>query len=197
MEVLCHGLPAKLRNDTRYWAAPLQSRCKVQRTGKLMETSMEPKLLKHTAALKGRIVVTFWIRRNSLYANETRQASQEALESVKRSKKKQHKKQRKFIRGLNLQRTCELKFGAKLGGIKVCQLEKQAETQKWHLLTEAQAKQACQLTDSLKISLGLDSTKGWKALPPDTRAQRLKNKNDLPRWNVPGSVLEDKWKRFI
>ena len=64
--------------------------------------------------------LTIWDKMQILkYADETRQASEEALASVKRSKKKQHKKQRKFIRGLNLQRSCELKFGAKLGGINL------------------------------------------------------------------------------
>lgn len=125
------------------------------------------------------------------YADEVRHTQKEVVLSVKRSKKKQHKKQRKYLKGLNLQRTCELKFGAKLGSIKICQLQQQAEAQKWHLLTEAQAKQTYQLSDSLKVSLGLSCTKGWKSLPPDARAERLKQKDDLPRWKVPGQVLED------
>lgn len=129
------------------------------------------------------------------YAKETRKNFEEGLKQLKRRgrKNKQKQKQTQWIKGLNLQRSCSLKFGEKLKGIKVCQLLKQAEEQKWHLLTEHQQRSQYQLSDSLKLALGLQGTvKGWKALPPDVLAEKVKVDKDLPRWTVPGQVLEER-----
>ena len=41
--------------------------------------------------------------------------------------------------------------------------------------------------------LGLSGqVKGWKALPPDAMAEKLKTDKDLPRWQVPGQVLKER-----
>lgn len=104
---------------------------------------------------------------------------------------KKGKRLRAYSRGLNLQKMCANKFPGKLRGIKVCQMKQQAERQKWHLLTEHQQRRNYQLTDQLKLSLGLDSSvKGWKALNPSSIAEKLKSDKELPRWRVPAKVLE-------
>ena len=72
---------------------------------------------------------------------------------------------RAYVKGLNLQAVCRQKFGAKLGGIKICVLRKQAKEQKWRLLTTQQQKTMYQLKDVLKLSLGVTSSlKGYKAM---------------------------------
>lgn len=93
-----------------------------------------------------------------------------------------------------MQSMCRQKFGIQVGQIKVCQLEKQAKEQQWHLLTQAQQKKTLQLTDQQKMSLGLDSVKGWKSLrdDPSKFAEKLKTQAVLPRWDVPGQVLEER-----
>lgn len=126
------------------------------------------------------------------YAEEQLEQHQKSLKEIKKSKKKHHKKQREFYKGLSLQKLCDNKFRGKLNGIKICQLRCQAKSQKWHLLTEHQQKKAYQLTDEMKVSLGLESNvKGWKTLPPTKVAEKLASKDGLPRWRVPGKVLEE------
>ena len=126
------------------------------------------------------------------YAKSVRDQHEEALASVRNSKKKVHKKQRRYIKGLNLNKSCQRKFGAKMGRIKICQLKRQAEVQKWHLLTEVQQKKTYQLSDSMKVALGLGSVKGWKALTPGQIAEEVQKVEKLKRWNVPAKVLEEK-----
>lgn len=126
------------------------------------------------------------------YAEEQLEQHQKSLKEIKKSKKKHHKKQREFYKGLSLQKLCDNKFRGKLNGIKICQLRCQAKSQKWHLLTEHQQRKAYQLTDEMKVSLGLESNvKGWKTLPPTKVAEKLASKDGLPRWRVPGKVLEE------
>ena len=108
------------------------------------------------------------------------------------SRNKKTKPARECIRGLNLQAKCKEHFGAKLGGIKVCVLRQQCTDQKWRLLTEKQQKSFYQLPDAVKLSLGLDSIKGYKALGPKELQKRLEASKALPRLNIPAPVLEDR-----
>lgn len=91
---------------------------------------------------------------------------------------------------VRVQKKCREHFGSKLGGIKVCVLRKHSEDQKWRDLTEKQQKTFYQLPDSVKVSLGLQTVKGYKSLPPGKVQDRLKDDAELPRLNVPGPVLE-------
>eukprot|EP00435_Cladocopium_sp_Y103_P041766 s2061_g11.t1 len=119
---------------------------------------------------------------------EAKQLTSESTSS--RNKKTPGSRER--IKGLNLQAKCKEHFGAKLGGIKVCVLRQQCTEQKWRLLTEKQQKSFYQLPDSVKLSLGLDSIKGYKALSPQELEKRLEASKGLPRLNVPTPVLEDR-----
>lgn len=43
----------------------------------------------------------------------------------------------------------------------------------------------------MNIALALaDQVKGWKALPPDAVVKKIQQEKELPRWQVPGQVLE-------
>lgn len=98
---------------------------------------------------------------------------------------------KKCARGINVQRMCEIKFGDMLGKAKVCVLRKAAAAQQWGKLTEAQQKTMYQLSDSVKVSLGLeDQVKGYKALG-QTQMQKILDSGSLNRWNVPGTVLQE------
>lgn len=120
------------------------------------------------------------------YADKLIADSRAAALSDHQSKKgKKHS-----VRGLNVQKKCQEHFGSKLGGIKVCVLRKHSEDQKWRDLTEKQQKTFYQLPDSVKVSLGLQTVKGYKSLPPGKVQDRLKDDAELPRLNVPGPVLE-------
>lgn len=80
---------------------------------------------------------------------EYRRSAKELKRKGKRSTKA--KKQRQFVKGLNVQRLCEVKFQGKLNRIKICQLKAAAEAQKWHLLTEQQQRTSYQLSDTMKL----------------------------------------------
>lgn len=128
------------------------------------------------------------------YAAELRKQHRASMTQLRSSKKKKHQRQRHFCRGLNVQAQCRQKFGAPFGNIKICQLEKQAKQQRWHLLTEAQQRASRQLTDQQKMNVGLDSVKGWKSLrdDPSRFSDKLKTHIVMPRWDVPGRVLEER-----
>ena len=61
-------------------------------------------------------------------------------------------------------------------------------------LTEQQQKSTFQLTDAMKMALGLDAKKikGWKALGTEHAEERLQDLGQLQRWSMPGPVLEDR-----
>lgn len=114
----------------------------------------------------------------------------ELMKKTKSKKKRAYNRQ--FWKGMNLQKACENKFKEKLGKIKVCQMRKQAEQQQWRSLPEFEQRRMTQLSDSMKVSLGLDdSVKGWKALPLEKKNERLEDMQQLPRWNIPAKVLEE------
>lgn len=127
------------------------------------------------------------------YIKEIRGKHQATLKKS-RGKMKKRRSQRRFCKGLNVQSMCIQRFGSQLQKIKVCQLEKQANEQKWSLLTEAQQKSTVQLTDQQKMALGLSSNvKGWKSLRENASefSAKIKSNAPLPRWSVPGKVLEE------
>lgn len=129
------------------------------------------------------------------YAQEVTDKHVETMKAARaeqgQTQKKTKSSRRTWLRGLNLQSVCAKRFPEKLKKIKVCQLRKQAERQKWHLLTEAQQKNTVQLSDQMKLALGLEANvKGWKSLPPDKVSERIQNEEELPRWKVPAKVLE-------
>ena len=98
---------------------------------------------------------------------------------------------RLYVKGVNVQRACEIQFQGVIGGIKVCQLQKAAKLQQWEALTERQQKTMYQLPDSLKASMGLShSLKGWKSLDPGS-FEKLSHGMTIRRWTVPGPVLQD------
>ena len=126
------------------------------------------------------------------YAKEVleQHRSFQAGDALKRKKKGQG---RSWNHGLNLQKVCAQRFPEKLNKIKVCVLRRQAEEQKWDQLTEAEQKSCSQLTDVMKMNLGLESQiKGWKSLHPDKVMEKIQQNEDLKRWNVPGKVLEER-----
>lgn len=128
------------------------------------------------------------------YIKELREKHHASIKKLRKGKTKKRRLQRKFCRGLNVQAMCAQKFGSQLRRIKVCQLEKQAQEQRWSLLTEAQQKSTVQLTDQQKMALGLSSNvKGWKSLREDASklSEKIKSNATLPRWSVPGKVLEE------
>ena len=125
------------------------------------------------------------------YADKLIAEAKELQPESTSSRNKKTQPSRECIKGLNLQAKCKEHFGAKLGGIKVCVLRQQCAEQKWRQLTEKQQKSFYQLPDSVKLSLGLDSIKGYKALSPQALQQRLENAKGLPRLNIPTPVLED------
>ena len=115
---------------------------------------------------------------------------------VEKMKKKSGELKRTWTKGLNVQAVCKQRFPESLGGIKICQLRRQAREQKWAELTEKQQKSLTQLSDSMKVALGLEKKiKGWKSLPPDKIAARLRQNEDLNRWSVPGKVLEERGRK--
>lgn len=125
------------------------------------------------------------------FANDlVKEKRKEAAEN--NPKRKLKGKDRCYVRGLNLQKVCQEQFGAMLGKIKVCQLQQQAKSQKWHLLSENQQRAMHQLSDACKVNVGLTtSVKGWKALSEKAVHQRIEEQGSLPRWTVPGPVLEE------
>ena len=100
---------------------------------------------------------------------------------------------KRFCKGVNIQRACEQKFPEMMAG-RVSRWMKQANDERWEELTEQQQKSTFQLTDAMKIALGLDTKKikGWKALGTEHAEARLQDLGQLPRWSVPGPVLEDR-----
>ena len=99
---------------------------------------------------------------------------------------------KRFLKGVNIQRACEQKFPELAG--RVTTWMKRAEEERWEELTEHQQKTTFQLTDAMKMALGLDAKKikGWKALGTEHAEARLQDLGQLPRWSVPGPVLEDR-----
>lgn len=139
------------------------------------------------------------------YANQLWQEHREKHESdnpvddemARRSRKRKRglgDEVRQVIKGVNVQRACEIKFQGVIGKIKVCQLHKACRLQKWESLTEKQQKTLFHLPDSLKVSLGLSHlVKGWKSLDPES-FQKLSDDNmAIKRWSVPGPVLKDSY----
>lgn len=121
--------------------------------------------------------------------------SDDETEMAPRSKKRKRgfgDEVRRVIKGVNVQRACEIKFQNVIGKIKVCQLQKACRIQKWESLTEKQQKSLYHLPDSLKVSLGLSHlVKGWKSLDPAS-FQKLSDDNmAIKRWSVPGPVLKE------
>lgn len=126
------------------------------------------------------------------YAEELEAEHKQTWKAIRKSKKKAHEKQRRFCRGVNIQKLCEIKFAGKLKGIKICQMKSQCASQKWYLLTEHQQRNTFQLSDVQKVALGLQGlVKGWRSLPPDQIAETVKAESDLKRWQIPGKVLEE------
>ena len=131
------------------------------------------------------------------FAEKTKAEARAALEEERPSKRRKgtEHRQRDFIKGLNLQAVCKNQFGDRLGRIKVCQLCAQAKEQKWSCLTIQQQKSMYQLTDSLKLSLGLMArVKGYKSMNVDQIKEKLQHQKALQRWTIPGPVLEDRRK---
>jgi hypothetical protein len=117
--------------------------------------------------------------------------NREVFPPPKRIRSKAAPVRKRFRKGVNIQARCKLHFGERLGGIKVCNLIRKAREQQWDKLTIKQQKQHIQLTDSLKVSLGLEGTvKGWRSLTEAHVSQSLQENGSLRRWTVPGPVLE-------
>lgn len=92
-------------------------------------------------------------------------------------------------KGINLNAVCQAKFPHIRGN--VTKWIKASEKQRWRELTLQQQKNCYQLTDEMKVVLGLDDrVKGYKALGKEEKVKRLTENAALPRWKVPGPVME-------
>lgn len=107
-----------------------------------------------------------------------------------RIRKKSAPKKRRFRKGMNIQRQCEIAFPI-LKGVKVCKLIKQSEQQKWREMPEREQKRTYMVKDSWKATVGQTNVRGWKCLTHSQICDRLETCGKIPRWNVPGPVLED------
>lgn len=98
-------------------------------------------------------------------------------------------KRKARLKGVNITAACKARFPRIRGS--VTKWMRAAEKQRWGELTLQQQKSCYQLTDEMKMVLGLaDRVKGYKALGKDEKIQRLTENAALPRWNVPGPVME-------
>ena len=67
------------------------------------------------------------------YAEEVvaKHSEERKATGVEKMKKKSGELKRTWTKGLNVQAVCKQRFPESLGGIKICQLRRQAREQKW------------------------------------------------------------------
>jgi len=108
-------------------------------------------------------------------------------------------KPRKKKRGVDIQSLCKLKFGERMGTIKVCLLRKRAREQKWFLLPESQQRKMYSLTDEVKQALNLEAStiKGWRTWSEEAAKKHIEDKGKIQRWKVPGEVIKERYHRLI